>query len=210
MPSRVPTHRPPPHTVHGDGNPEAPEISKYLDAIRRRLKELHKREEVFLAQAEAHFPHSDPPPFTLRKCGERQREVYQKEFRTAHLNFWEKKKPQYPRLPDDTPPVIRKILRVSEGKHRPKDMEGGAFIDSAVPEESERLRKAKAQKLWKDAEKKSKASNSQQKQSSIADLFRLKSPFSGSSSSSSSSFPSHNRPRLPPLPPRPLRKGNGT
>ena len=52
-------------------------------------------------------------------------------------------------------------------------MEGGAFIDSAVPEESERLRKAKAQKLWKDAEKKGKASNRQQKQSSIADLFRF-------------------------------------
>ena len=27
----------------------------------------------------------------IRKCGERQREVYQKEFRTAHLNFGTRK-----------------------------------------------------------------------------------------------------------------------
>ena len=43
----------------------------------------------------AHFPHSDPPLFTIRKCGERQREVYQKGLRTAHLNFWDKEKTQY-------------------------------------------------------------------------------------------------------------------
>ena len=58
------------------------------------------------------------------------------------------------------------------------------------------MRKAKAQRLWKDAEKKSKASNSQQKQSSIVDLFRLKSPFSGSSSSSFS-IPQPSAPATP-------------
>ena len=54
------------------------------------------KNRLFLAQAEAHFPHSDPPPFTTRKCGEQQREVYQKEFHKAHLNFRDKEKPQYP------------------------------------------------------------------------------------------------------------------
>ena len=58
------------------------------------------KSRLFLAQAEAHFPHSDPPPFAIRKCGKRQREVYEKDFffRTAHLNFWDKEKPQSPVL----------------------------------------------------------------------------------------------------------------
>ena len=54
------------------------------------------KSQLFLAQAEAHFPHSDPPLFTICNCGERQREVCEKEFRTAHLNLWDKEKPQYP------------------------------------------------------------------------------------------------------------------
>ena len=51
---------------------------------------------LFPAQAEAHVSHSDPRPFTVRNCGERQRKVYPKEFGTTHLNFWDKDKPLYP------------------------------------------------------------------------------------------------------------------
>ena len=36
----------------------------------------------------------------------RQRDVYQQEFRTAHLNFWKDEKPDYPSLPAKAPLVV--------------------------------------------------------------------------------------------------------
>ena len=44
----------------------------------RALRARCARSRLFLAQAEAQFPHSDPPPFASRTRGEWQREVYQK------------------------------------------------------------------------------------------------------------------------------------
>ena len=73
-------------------------IVKGLELLMRILRGRTARcakSRLFLAQAEAHFPHSDPPPFTIRKFGERQREMYQNEFWTAHLNFWDKEKLPY-------------------------------------------------------------------------------------------------------------------
>ena len=38
---------------------------------------------------------SEPPEFSLCKCEPCQREIYQQEFRTAHLNFWNEDKPKH-------------------------------------------------------------------------------------------------------------------
>ena len=116
----------------------------YLATIKRSLLDLHKRERVFLDQLTKHFAQSEPPKFPLCKCGPRQQEVYQQQFRTAHVNFWNQN-PDYPPLPARAPTVLEQILKVGKGKHIPKDTED--------KEETERLQQNKAREKRKETEK---------------------------------------------------------
>ena len=91
--------------------------------------------------------------FRVRKCGPHQQEVYQQEFRTAHLNFWKEEKPSYPPFLPRAPLVVKQILKVGKGKHIPKDMEGGGFPQACGEEETQNLRQTKAWKKWKEAKR---------------------------------------------------------
>ena len=77
--------------------------------------------------------------FRVRKCGPRQREVYEQEFRTPPLVFWKEEKRDYPPRPPRVPSVVRQILKVGKGKHIPKDTEGVGFPQACDEEETQRL-----------------------------------------------------------------------
>ena len=97
-----------------------------------------------------------------------------------------------------------------KGNIGPRTWRAGRSLTVRYPRSRRGCARQKPKSCRKMLKKKSKASNSQQKQSSIADPFPLKSPFSGSSSSSSSSF-SIPQPSAPasPCPLVPFEKGNG-
>ena len=120
-------------------------ILRYEQLIKSRRSVLTHRESIVREGLRKKFPATPLPKgkpfFTMPKSTPREYQMFMDNFRTTHINFWNKTHPLYPSMPE-LPAVLGKIIRFGTGHHKPKDPEKRAG-DSSTPsygEEIDRLR----------------------------------------------------------------------